>query len=266
MLTVCATVNRLPKLLGKSFYKTTVKRPIPVDLARNREKGSDGKKIKRPEGKKKKRDPAEEVNARPVSEIVREIKKALSSALVHLSRESSALGPVQILVPKTDFSAATTNTAVRVGYAGWPPEHVADNVMKVSAELVEKLVPQKWNNVRSIYIKGPATTALPIYQTEELWIDESEVVPDDQAPARVLPGEKQKKQKKEDTEKANVGKKRKSIGAETSEPETASSGRLSKKVKKLQAESNDDKLNEQIAERKATLKKQKKAAKAAVEL
>lgn len=79
-------VNRLPKLLGKTFFKTTIKRPIPVEIMRPREKGSDGKRIARPKGKKEKRDPSQDANARPLPEIVKEIEKALGSALVHLSR------------------------------------------------------------------------------------------------------------------------------------------------------------------------------------
>ncbi|KAL2019870.1 hypothetical protein VTK56DRAFT_9132 [Thermocarpiscus australiensis] len=233
-------INRLPKALGKTFYKTTTKRPIPVVLMAQREK-ADGKRVARAKGKKEKRDPAENANARPVAEIVAEIRRALGAALVHLS--------------------PSTNTAVKVGYASWEPEKLAENINTVVRELVERFVPQKWKNVRSFYVKGPETAALPIYQTDELWLDESKVVPDGQQPPSALPGKRQ-------PEKPNIGKKRKSLDAEpepaTEEP--AKEERPKKKAKKALPESNDDKLDKEIAERKAKLKKQKAAAKKAVDI
>jgi ribosome biogenesis protein UTP30 len=101
--------------------------------------------------------------------------------------------------------------------------------------------------------------ALPIYLTDELWVDkEKDIVGDEEAKAL--------------KEKANVGKKRKSLegAAETEEAETIS--KKSRKVKSAKVakvakapESNDTNLDAEIAERKAALKKQKKAAKKAVE-
>jgi ribosome biogenesis protein UTP30 len=145
----------------------------------------------------------------------------------------------------------------------------------VASELVEKFVPQKWTNVRSLYIKGPETAALPIWQTEELWADDALIVTDDQAPRKVLPGAKQ-------AEKANTGKKRKSLETdaaadkeaekEAEKDEAAAEERPKKKTKtaakkgkEAPVESNDDKLDQQISERKAALKKQKKAARKALE-
>ncbi|KAL2143748.1 hypothetical protein VTI28DRAFT_10045 [Corynascus sepedonium] len=230
-------INRLPKALGKSFYKTTTKRPIPVVLMAPRPK-VDGKRVAAPKGKKQKRDPAENVNARPIPEIVAEIQKAIGAALVHLS--------------------PSTNTAIKVGYASWEPEKIAANIETVVRELVERFVPQKWQNVRNFYLKGPETAALPIYQTDELWLDDSKVVPEGQQPPSALPGKGQKAI----GEKPNIGKKRKSLDGE-SEPaaqEPPKEERPKKKAKKLVPESNDEKLDKEIAERKAKLKKQKKAA------
>lgn len=76
--------NRLPKALGKTFFKSTVKRPIPVVLMKQRER-VDGKRVAVPKGKKEKRDPVENVNARPTPEIVAEIQKAIGAALVSVS-------------------------------------------------------------------------------------------------------------------------------------------------------------------------------------
>ncbi|KAK3899658.1 ribosomal protein L1p/L10e family-domain-containing protein [Staphylotrichum tortipilum] len=232
-------INRLPKALGKSFYKTTTKRPIPVVLMAQREK-VDGKRVPAPKGKKPRRDPVENANARPIPEIVAEIEKAIGAALVHLS--------------------PSTNTAVKVGYASWEPAKIAANVATVVRELVDRFVPQKWQNVRNVYIKGPETAALPIYQTDELWLDDSKVVPEGQQPASALAGKN-----KALGEKPNVGKKRKSLDAEPEVvEEVAEEPRPIKKAKKAKEavpESNDDKLDKEIAERKAKLKKQKAAAK-----
>jgi ribosome biogenesis protein UTP30 len=230
-------INQLPKVLGKTFFKNTAKRPIPVVFQAARER-VDGKRVARPKTKKDKRDPLENVNARPTSEIVTEIQKAIGAALVHLS--------------------PSTNTAVKVGYAGWPAEQLAANVETVAAALVERFVPQKWNNVRSFYLKGPETASLPLWQTDELWVDDAHVIAD---------GEAQKAIEGAKGEKPNVGKKRKSIGAEEDKSgEEPQEGKTrSTKKSKVLAESNDDKLDKEIAERKEKLKKQKKAAKAATE-
>ncbi|KAK0662139.1 ribosomal protein L1p/L10e family-domain-containing protein [Cercophora samala] len=243
-------INRLPKALGKTFYKTTTKRPIPVVLMAQREK-VDGKRVAVPKGfmvKKNKRDPTETANARPTPEIVKEVEKAIGAALVHLT--------------------PSTNTAVKVGYAGWEPEKIAENITVVVKELVERFVPQKWNNVRSFYVKGPETAALPVYQTDELWLDESKVVPNGQEKPSALPGKRE--QKLVTGEKPNIGKKRKSLDAEpepaAEEVPVAKEDRPKKKAKKVLPESNDDKLDKEIAERKARLKKQKASAKKAVEI
>jgi ribosome biogenesis protein UTP30 len=152
-------INRLPKALGKTFYKTTTKRPVPVVLQAKRER-VEGKLVARPKGKET-QGLVENVSTRPVAEIVAEIQKASGAAFIHLS--------------------PSTNTSVKVGYGSWTAEHLSQNIEKVSLELVERFVPQKWRNVRSIYIKGPTTAALPIWQTDELWADESQIVPDGEA-------------------------------------------------------------------------------------
>jgi ribosome biogenesis protein UTP30 len=169
------------------------------------------------------------------------VQRAIGAALVHLS--------------------PSTNTAVKVGYASWEPEKLAANIDTVVREMVERFVPQKWQNVRNVYVKGPETAALPIYQTDELWLDESKIVPDGQQPPSALPG-------KNRGEKPNIGKKRKSLDAEP-EPvaeEAVEEERPKKKAKKALPESNDDKLDKEIAERKAKLKKQKAAAKKKAEI
>jgi ribosome biogenesis protein UTP30 len=132
---------------GKSFYKTTAKRPIPVVLMPARER-IDGKRIKSQKRSKSGEENADDVDrqrlARPTEEIVAEVKKALGSVRVHLS--------------------PSTQTALIVGYAGWAPEKIAANIDAVILALVERFVPQKWKNVRSFYIKGPETAAYVLSQ------------------------------------------------------------------------------------------------------
>ena len=205
-------INRLPKVLGKTFYKNNQKRPVPVVLS--------AKKGKKVNGKREK--PANDagVNAGTPEEVAKEIEKALSSALVSLS--------------------PSTNTAVKIGWSNWTSKQIAENVEAVASGLVEKWVPQKWRNVRSIYIKGPDTIALPIWLTDELWLEEKDVVADDS----------------EERKKTSNGKKRKQTDAVEE--------KSNKKAKNL-PEGNDDQLDKQIAERKDKLKKAKAKARKAIE-
>ncbi|KAI1379470.1 ribosomal protein L1 [Hypoxylon crocopeplum] len=223
-------INRLPKILGKTFYKTTAKRPIPVEIQARLPK-SDGKRVKRTKD-------ANTVNSCSAIQLAGEIERAVGAALVNLS--------------------PTVNTALRVGKASWTAEQIAENVDVVAKTLVEKFVPGKWKNVKSIYIKGQETAALPVWLTDELWLDQKDIVADDSEAAKaILPAEK-----------ANIGKKRKSLEGQSEEAEPVV--KKAKKAKKTKAaklpEADDAKLDEEIADRKAALKKQKKAAKKALEV
>lgn len=161
--------------------------------------------------------------------MAKEIQKAVGAALVSL--------------------APTTNTAIRIGYSNFTAEQIADNVDASVTALVEKWVPQKWRNMKSVYIKGPETTALPIWMTDELWIDDADVVAETE-------------ESKADKEKANIGKKRKSLD---NTQEEAESPAPKKKAKKQLPAGDDDKLDKQISDRKTRLRKQKAAANKAVD-
>lgn len=202
----------LPKSLGKTFYKSTAKRPIPVSIAAPVPR-TEGKKIARAKGDEK-------TGAGTPKAIAAEVEKAIQSALVHIS--------------------PSVSTAVRVGYANMKPEELAANVEAVVNEMIEKLVTKKWRNVKSIHIKGTNTAALPIWLSDELWVEETDVLDEETA-------EKLRVQ-------ANVGKKRKAVESAPVEEKT----KESKKQKLL--ESNDDNLDKEIAARKEKLKKQKEDA------
>ncbi|KAI1334465.1 ribosomal protein L1 [Xylariaceae sp. FL0016] len=222
-------LNRLPGILGKTFYKNTTKRPIPVEISARRPK-VDGKRSKLQKG-------PDNINSCTAEQLAGEIERAVSAALIHLT--------------------PSTQTAIRVGLANWKPEHIAANVEVVMRALIQKFIPGKSNNVRGVYLKGPQSVALPIWQTDELWTDaQKDIVADDSEEAKKLL----------QSEKANVGKKRKSLEGEPEEaaPEPKKS-RKTRSSKPL-TESDDTKLDKEIAERKAALKKQKKAAKKALDI
>ncbi|PSR90643.1 ribosomal protein L1p/L10e family-domain-containing protein [Coniella lustricola] len=218
-------INRLPKALGKSFYKSTTKRPIPVVFARKAAREENGKKVKRD---------VDDVNCRPVTEVAAEIEKALGCALVHLS--------------------PSTNTAVKVGLAGQDAKAIAENIVKVSNEIANKYVPKKKNGIRAIFVKGPQTVALPIYQDTELWVDaETDVIAKGSDMAKAIEAKR---------EQANVGKKRKTVDGDEDEESTEPK---SKKAKKDLPAGDDDKLDKQIAARKSKLRGAKAKAKSAID-
>lgn len=221
-------VTYLPKVLGKVFYKSSSKRPIPVTL--------EGKRISVENGEKRKKladggEKVKKVEPKP-KDIAEEIKKAVGSALVHL--------------------APSTSTAVKVGVATMTPEELQTNVEAVVEGLVEKFVPQKWENVRGLHIKGPETIALPIWLTEELWASEQDVL--------------------EFKPETNAGKKRKR-GAliEDGKPETIEVPGPDGKMRVLEKPAKKGKKGEKVqvdkveAEVSAPVKKEKKRKSEAVE-
>ncbi|KAF7859550.1 hypothetical protein EAF04_008631 [Stromatinia cepivora] len=201
-------ITLLPKLLGKNFYKSTTKRPIPVSIQAEAPK-SEGKRIARAKGEDAPK------SAEP-KKIAAEIEKAISSALLTLS--------------------SSTNSAIRIGYASWDAAKLAENLEVVVNTVIEKYIPKKWRGVRAIHVKGPETMALPIWLADELWVEDEDVL--DESVVREIEG------------------RRKSRGIEGSEVEEK--GGEEKKQKLL--ESNDDKLDQEIALRKEILKKQKEDA------
>ncbi|KAH7384749.1 ribosomal protein L1p/L10e family-domain-containing protein [Cadophora sp. MPI-SDFR-AT-0126] len=226
-------ITQLTKLLGKTFYKGTTKRPIPVDIAEPAPK-ENGKRVKSSgiggDGERKGEGKTGGRGVASAKAVAAEIEKALSSAVVSLT--------------------PSTQTAVRVGYSSWSAEKLAANVEAVALGLIENHVPKKWRGVRSILVKGPETAALPIWLADELWVDEKDVLGEEEA--------------KKITAQANIGKKRKSavlesVDAAIEAGDAKVEGKKSKKQKVLK-ESTDDNLDKEIKMRKEKLKKQKEAA------
>jgi ribosome biogenesis protein UTP30 len=147
----------------------------------------------------------------------------------------------------------STNTSVRIGYAGWSPEKVAENIETVANEVITKFVPQKWKNIRAIHIKGPETASLPIWLAEELWTNDNDVLAEAVEETKAITS----------GETPNIGKKRKALEPAHEEPKV---GKKAKKVKAPELpQGNDKNLDKEISLRKERLKKQKEEAAASVE-
>ena len=167
-------ITYLAKILGKTFYKSTTKRPIPVSLSASKPKSK--KNAAFPSAKLQKEiSDTKSIVAPPL--IAKEIERTLSTAQVNLS--------------------PSTTTAVRVGLASQMPEQLAANIEAVMASLTDTLV--GCGNVRAVHIKGPNTMALPIWLTEELWI-EGEMALDEEAAETKAKGSRKGKRKRTLTE------------------------------------------------------------------
>lgn len=172
-------IHMLPQILGKVFYKTTTKRPVPVSLT-----GEEnwGKKEEKPQPRvykitrREKDAPGPDTVGAP-ADVGADIQKALNSALVNLSQSPT--------------------TAIRVARAGWQADWVVENVEAVVESLVKRFIPKGWRNVKSIHMKGPNTAALPIWLAEELWAEEDDVLDEvEGAEAGMLEGKPNAKQPK----------------------------------------------------------------------
>lgn len=135
-------VSRLPKALGKVFYKGTAKRPIPINMA--------PKDASKDKSKRVPKDEREALVAGPAV-IAKEIEKALNSVSVSLS--------------------PGYNIAVRVGLDSFSPDQLKDNIAVAATAIIEKHVVSGWKNVKSIHIKSPTSVALPIWLAEDLWME-----------------------------------------------------------------------------------------------
>lgn len=228
-------VTLLPKILGKVFYHSGAKRPIPINLqGKKHSKDAAGEKRKTlAQGGTK----AERDEVKPES-IAREIETALSSALIMIN--------------------PGTNTSVKVGMTGMKVENVVENINVVVNGVVEKHIPNGWRNIKGLYIKGPKTVALPIWVADELWEKEGDVL--EKEPEKVTgkkrPGLKSLALK-------GAGLKR---GAEVLEEEEETAPVAKKSRKSLESESGNTDKEEKVGKkaRKDDLKRRKEEAKKAL--
>lgn len=230
-------VTKLPQVLGKTFYKGS-KKPVPVSLEAYKPKDESGKRIKPVKNDDNNNTSNKNVVAQP-AQVAREIERTLSTAQVYLSPSAT--------------------TSVRVGLASFTPVQLAENIEAVVNGLVEKFVTKKWRNVRAVHIKGPNTMALPIWLADELWVDEGDVLDNEEA-VKAIEGSKQK------------GRKRKGRADEGSEAgtkaitEAGEKGvEVEKKAKKLKTVEDAD-LGKEMALRREKLRAQKAEAREGVDV
>ena len=224
-------ITYLAKFLGKTFYKTTAKRPIPVSLEASKPK--ERKNAALPSTKLRK-EPSDTKSMAAPPLLAKEIERTLSTAQLSIS--------------------PSTTTAVRVGLASHAPDQLVANIEAVVASLAGSLV--GWKNVRAMHVKGPNTMALPIWLAEELWTDEKLVLEDEEAAdAKAKAAQKKTKRRlmdgMEDCDVESEGRKRK-LEAEngpTDDPRQ-------KKTKKMK----DAGLSQEMKERREKLRQQKREA------
>jgi ribosome biogenesis protein UTP30 len=192
-------ITGLPGLLGKVFFKSTSKRPVPVDLTGKLRFNGQGRPDKNKLTVKKSRNAqvgGSEIIGAP-ADVAKEIEKTLSTTLVHL--------------------APAATTSVKAALADFTAKQVAENVQAVVEKMVEQYIPKKWRGVKSIHVKTPTSAALPIWLADELWADEEQVLNTKETP-KVEPTRPQKKRKSTGSGAERATKKAKSITASGAKP------------------------------------------------
>lgn len=220
----------MPHVLGKVFYKSGLKRPIPVCLT-GKEKTPEEKK-NRPSVYKTdpKRDRGSTVVGKPV-DVAKDIEKALNSALVHL--------------------APSATTSVKVGLDGFTSEMVRDNTEAVVKVVTEKYIPKQWRGLKSIHMKTPNSASLPVWMASELWTDEADVLDE-----KWEPPVKEKKSKKRKLLAGSEDAQEKPEVEQPAKKAKSSDGQRNRQ----KPTSDDSKLDKEIALRKEKLKAQKAQA------
>ena len=191
---------RLVGELGKTFYKGSSKRPIPVNLAQT-DKDENGKRVKASFPKK------------PVS---KEDKVALvASPRIVAAEIERAIDCVPVSLKPG------TNVAVRIGLASFTPAQLSDNMKVVAEAIIEKHVVKGWRNVKSIQVKSPTSTALPIWLADDIWVDEEKIIEEELIKAEPEKKEKKRKRNPNTSKGPQVGERKKAKVDATPEDEAA---------------------------------------------
>ena len=139
-------IKSVAEFLGKTFYKSKAKRPIPVRLTAGAWVDKTAKK-----------DTKEPLNLVGTPQgVAKEIETALNST--YLSMSDSA------------------NTSIKIGNLSQTPQQLNENTAAVVSALTSSHVPQGWRGIRSLFLKGPSTKALPLWSVEQMWTDEAEIL------------------------------------------------------------------------------------------
>ena len=192
--------TRLVGELGKTFYKGSSKRPIPVNLAQT-DKDENGKRVKASFPKKPvpKDEKAALVAAPRI--VAAEIERAIDCVPVSLK--------------------PGTNVAVRIGLASFTPAQLSDNMKVVAEAIIEKHVVKGWRNVKSIQVKSPTSTALPIWLADDIWVDEEKISEEELIKAEPETKEKKRKRNPNTSKGPQAGERKKVKVDEMLEDEAA---------------------------------------------
>ena len=187
----------LPKILGKVFYASGTKRPVPVSLEASKPKKDGGAERFCVVVKKRKPGTEDAKSVASPAQCAKEIERATGCALIHLS------------------PAATTS--VRVALSNFSAKQVSENVSAVVNGMVERFITKGWRNVKAVHIKGPNTMALPIWLSNELWINEEAVLEPEEVEERRAAAIERKKEKKgrkllEGAKEGDGGGKKRKVG------------------------------------------------------
>lgn len=195
---------RLVGELGKTFYKSSTKRPIPVVLAQT-DKDENGKRIKAPLPRKT--TPKDEKVALVASPkiIAAEIERAIDCVPVSLKPGA--------------------NVSVRIGLASFTPAQLSENMKAVADAIIEKHVVKGWRNVKSIMVKSPTSTALPIWLADEMWVDEERIIKEELIKAEPEKTEKKRKRNQNTSKGPQIGERKKVKVDEVLEEELAMSAK-----------------------------------------
>ena len=227
----------LPKILGKVFFQGGSKRPIPVEIG--------GPQLKDPSkapvlGEKRRSTKGTNGNGAAKPQVIaRELEKALSSTLVHLTTSNT--------------------TAIKVATANMSTTDTVTNIAAVIEGVTSRLLPQGWRNVRAIHIKGPNSPAFPVWLASELWANDEDILEE-----KKVQGKKRKRQTGRDNEEKQADNKSFAKTASNTSPsndvvqdDTQAGDMLivHKKTKSEEADARAD--TKEAAQRKQRLKKQK---------
>lgn len=226
-------VTFLPKLLGKVFYGGTTKRPIPVNLSPKREKDKANNRFSVVVSKAKKPPGDTDRAIAPPAQIASELRKTLACTTASLS--------------------PSPTLAIRVGNSTFPAALLAANIEAIIEKMLEKHIPGGWRGLKAVHVKGTETMALPIWQAEELWIDEKQVLEEEEEKRIEARGEKKRIEGRE-----KRGSKRKLLEGGSAEKD--GKGKKKKKVEK------DEGMSKEMKERREKLRRQLKGEKARIDV
>ncbi|KAF7714160.1 Uncharacterized protein PECH_009022 [Penicillium ucsense] len=210
-------ITRLIPTLGKIFYKSS-KRPIPIRIAEIEK--VDGKRVKKdPKQKKPSKDEKKASFAAPLI-CAKEIERTLHCAAVQL--------------------APSTSSAIRVGSSNFTAEKLSENISAVVNGMAEKFINKGWRNIKAIHVKGANTMALPIWLANELWVEDGDVMEEDQAAAIEDASKSSKKRKSTGEEKLLEGKASKKTKSAEDEEEAKAAAARKEKLQKQKAKALED--------------------------